>query len=289
MSRDRGRASIGQVRAGGPKYARMKDATAACASPRKACRSLAFERQGACIAREHDFVLRTMGARTSLRTERIGVLANAPTIYVVHDDDEFLSELCAGARTTGLEVLAYAEEGTFLKQVPANRAGCLLAEDRDASRLAAVLAELGVEMPIVAVASDGGDELSSPVPGVHDIVTWPCPPERLAPTILRTIAADLARRWGDRVDGEARERFSLLTPREREVLELVVEGLPSREIAMRLRLSEKTVEVYRSHINRKMRTRNAVELTKLVQSLRMGRVSGAAPESAATSDTAVDR
>lgn len=216
------------------------------------------------------------------------MLANAPTIYVVHDDDEFLSELCAGARSTGLEVLAYAEEGTFLKQVPANRAGCLLAGDRDASRLAAVLAELGVEMPIVAVASDGADEPMSPmIPGVHDIVTWPCPPERLAPTILRTIAADLARRWGNHVDGEARERFSLLTPREREVLELVVEGLPSREIAMRLRLSEKTVEVYRSHINRKMRTRNAVELTKLVQSLRMGSGNGAAPASAVAAEPPV--
>ena len=66
---------------------------------------------------------------------------------------------------------------------------------------------------------------------------------------------------------EIRARHSLLTAREREVLSLVVKGLRSRSIADRLSIRVKTVEVYRSRINRKMGVHNAAELVRLMQSI----------------------
>jgi two-component system response regulator FixJ len=106
--------------------------------------------------------------------------------------------------------------------------------------------------------------------GAFDVVEKPLSAERLSRVLRRASAWCEARRASQRSVTETQSSYAQLTRREREVLDMVIGGLTSRDIAKSLALCERSVEIYRSRIKKKMRTRNAADLVRLMQVLRGG-------------------
>jgi FixJ family two-component response regulator len=106
--------------------------------------------------------------------------------------------------------------------------------------------------------------------GAFDVLGKPFNERLVCATVERAIREDTERRRRNADDEAIRNRYWLLTAREREVAELVVAGLPSRGIAGVLQVGEKTVEVYRSRIKRKMKARNSADLARLLQCVNGG-------------------
>ena len=92
-------------------------------------------------------------------------------------------------------------------------------------------------------------------------------PQRVLPMVLRAIAADLGSRSSRLAQDDIRLRYAQLSRRECEVLKLVIEGQTSGVIAKQLGICAKTVEIYRSNINKKMRVRNAVQLAQMMHAV----------------------
>ncbi len=104
--------------------------------------------------------------------------------------------------------------------------------------------------------------------GAFDFIEKPFSQQRMLSAIQKALAADLRMRQRNDACNRVQRRFALLTRRERQVAGLVAEGIVTPEIAARMGIQPKTVEIYRSHINKKMKARNAVDLVRMLYSMR---------------------
>jgi FixJ family two-component response regulator len=103
--------------------------------------------------------------------------------------------------------------------------------------------------------------------GAIEFLTKPLREQSLLDAVNAGIEADRLRRQGSKHVSELRQRFELLTPREREVFALVVTGRPNKQIAAQLKLSEMTVKVHRSQITKKMRATSIIDLARMADRL----------------------
>ena len=128
------------------------------------------------------------------------------------------------------------------------------------------LAERGFIAPVIVITghADVPMAVRALKAGAMEFIEKPFNDQTLLDTVQRAIEADDEKR---RLLGDRRkilERLETLTPREREVMELVVSGNANKEAAARLGLSEKTIEVHRSRVMKKMRATNAADLIRMV-------------------------
>lgn len=199
--------------------------------------------------------------------------AQVPVVFVVHNDAETRNHIRELAESAGLKVSAYSDAAPFLSEFPLDKPGCVVVGAQTSSMSAAELQrELvarGARIPVILAA--GYAEVAAAVAalkdGAMDVIEAPLLSRHIVPAILRAIAADLGWRLRRLEHNEVQLRCAQLTPREREVMRLVVKGATSNAIARQLGISEKTVEIYRSHINKKMHVRNAVELARIMQTV----------------------
>lgn len=201
---------------------------------------------------------------------------HSPVVFIVDADDEARDAVRMLAEAAGLRVQAYSDSTSFLTIVPLDRPGCIvLGTQQGAAGVLDVQRELhlhGVRMPIIVTVTspDVSTAVSAVKAGALDVIERPLLSHRLVPALLEAMASDLTARANQMVGDDIRLRYERLTKREREVLHFVVMGQPSSAIARQLGIHEKTVEIYRSHIKKKMRARNAVELTKMMHSIGYG-------------------
>jgi two-component system response regulator FixJ len=198
---------------------------------------------------------------------------HAPIVFIVHEEAETRRQIHDLVEGAGLQARSYADAIRFLDEVPTDQPGCLVLGAELCSLSAAevehALVSRGARLPIVIAAGDGdpSSAASALKGGAVEVIGRPLPPHRMVAAILCAIAADLSSRSCRLEQDDIRLRYAQLTPREREVLKLVVEGQTSGAIARQLGIREKTIEIYRSHINKKMRARNAVQLARMMPSL----------------------
>ncbi len=196
----------------------------------------------------------------------------APIVFIVHDAAETRSQIHGLIEAAGLQARPYPDAATFLEELHADQPGCVVVGTRVNSQSAAevqqALLRRGAQLPMLVVANDGdvASAVSALKVGAMDVIEAPLMGHRLVPLILSALAADLGSRFSRLQRDDIRLRYGQLTPRECEVLRLVVEGQTSGVIAKRLGVCEKTVEIYRSHINKKMGVRNAVQLARIMHS-----------------------
>jgi len=177
------------------------------------------------------------------------------------------------AEGIGLQVWASSDAAAFLNEIPPETPGCVVLGARigavSALQLQQELVARNVHMPVIIAAAHADVTLAVTAlkAGAMDVIERPLLTQRIVPAILRALAADLTWRASRLESDDIRLRFRRLTPREREILELVIKGQTSGIIAEQLGIQEKTVGIHRSNINKKMRARNAVELTKLMHSM----------------------
>jgi len=200
---------------------------------------------------------------------------NAPAvIHIIDDDDSLRVALQRLLQAAGYAVRTYASAGEFLLQPPADAPGCLLLDLRmpgpSGLDLQEALARHGVGLPVIFLTGHG--DLATGVramkAGAVDFLIKPVEREPLLDAVARALAADRARRAARGVDDALHARFAELTPREREVFELVVAGLLNKQIAARLGVGERTVKAQRAQVMAKLGAGNAAELGRIAAQLR---------------------
>lgn len=193
---------------------------------------------------------------------------NSP-VYLIDDDDAVREALSLLLRTVGLQVRGFASPAGFLAALGSLPPGCLILDIRmpviSGLKLQEQLAGRGVDWPTVVISGHGDIEACRRAfrNGAMDFLSKPVDEQDLIDAIQRGHAElDKRRRLASEAD-EARQLLSRLTDREIEVLEMVVKGLTTRQIAEALALSPRTVDSHRAAIGAKTGTTSAAELTHL--------------------------
>ena len=193
-----------------------------------------------------------------------------PTVFVVDDDPAVLRGLRLLMKSVKLNVETYLSAQEFLDDYDPAQPGCLLLDLRmpgiSGLELQEILRTRNIPIPIIIITGYG--EVSAAVQamqkGAVDFLEKPFNDQVLVDQIQKAIAEDAQIRQ-QRAEQEAvLARLALLTPREQEVMDLVIAGEPNKVIARQLGISPKTVEFHRSHIMKKMKVGSVAELVALV-------------------------
>jgi len=192
-----------------------------------------------------------------------------PTVFVVDDHPEFRRAIAAIAETAGLVVEFLASIDALLASLSPDRSGCVVlplnAQEIDRSVSLERLRLLTPPLPLIFTTrcADVGSVVRAARAGASAFLVEPLDPPTVARTLLDVIDANVRTRLRLSTQSEFRRRLSTLTPREREVLELIVSGKSNRETAHALKLSPKTVEVHRMHVMQKAQAANVAELVRV--------------------------
>lgn len=190
-------------------------------------------------------------------------------VYLVDDDDAVREALTLLLRTVGLQARGFASPDSFLATLDGLAPGCLILDIRmpviSGLKLQEQLAGRGVDWPTVVISGHGDIEACRRAfrNGAMDFLSKPVDEQDLIDAIQRGHAElDKRQRLASEAD-EARQLLSRLTGREIEVLEMIVRGLTTRQIAEALELSPRTIDSHRAAIGTKTGTTSAAELARL--------------------------
>jgi FixJ family two-component response regulator len=200
-------------------------------------------------------------------------MTNEPTVFVVDDDDAVRRFLTGLIQSIDLKVEAYASAKDFLDAYEPNRPGCLLLDVRmpgmSGLELQRELAERSIDLQVVILTGHGNVPVAVQAmkAGAVDFIEKPFNNELLLDRIQTAVAQSLRSDSEREKHGETLRRLETLTPRERQVFDLVVSGETNKSIAHGLVISGKTVEIHRAKVMRKMRARSLASLVHMAASL----------------------
>jgi FixJ family two-component response regulator len=205
----------------------------------------------------------------SLLTEEQGI------VFVVDDDPSVRAALEDLLGSIGLNVQSFRTVQEFLDTKRPDAAGCIVLDVRlpgtSGLEFQRLLARSEINLPIIFISGHGDVEISVQAMklGAIEFLTKPLREQELVEAVQFGISRERARRQEARRLAGLKERLQSLTPREREVFELVITGRQSKIIAADLNLSVMTVKVHRSHVMRKMGAKSLFDLARIANSLGM--------------------
>ncbi|MEZ5541001.1 MAG: response regulator [Pseudomonadota bacterium] len=194
-----------------------------------------------------------------------------PTVFLVDDDAAVRNALELLLETARLRTESFDSAESFLEACAPDRPGCLVLDIRmpgiSGMRLQEMLAARHVSLPIIFLTGHGNVSMSAQAfrRGAIDFLEKPCDENLLLERIQEAIRKDSDNRALLAIRRAAEARLAALTPREREVLWLVVAGRANKEIATALNLSNRTVETHRGRIMEKTRARSLADLIELTR------------------------
>lgn len=198
-----------------------------------------------------------------------------PALVRVVDDEPAIQSLFAQmAAVCGFEVVAHPTGADLLERLDERRAGCLVLDlmlpDVTGIHVLQQLAERRCQLPVVFMSGMArvAEAVKALKLGSIDFLEKPFAVPQMLAAIQRAIGLDVARRQAGAGAAELRDRFARLTRREAEVMEQVVHGAANKEIAVRLGLSPKTIEVHRANVMRKTRATSLAELVRMHVAMR---------------------
>lgn len=202
-------------------------------------------------------------------------------VHVVDDDASFRTAIERRLRKAGYEVSTYPSAQHLLDRLPDERGpGCILLDVRipglSGPELQGRLSELGSVLPIVFLTgyADVPTTVRAIKAGADDFLTKPVSSDQLLGAIQRAMAHHEAMRDRKGKLDIVRANIASLTPREREVFELVVRGKTNKHIARELGATERTIKAHRHRVMEKMQVQSLAELASLAERVGILRGSG---------------
>ena len=194
-----------------------------------------------------------------------------PTVFIVDDDEAVRRSLRRLIASAGMAVEDYATAEEYAGRYDPSRPGCLVLDVRmpgmSGLELQKMLQQKGMRIPVIIVSGHGDvpKAVQAMKGGAVDFIEKPFKGEVLLDRIRQAIELDGQVRRRQARRAEVQSRLALLTPREREVMELLATGTPAKQVAYQLGLSRKTVDVHRSHIMMKLQIDSLVELVRMLE------------------------
>jgi FixJ family two-component response regulator len=196
-----------------------------------------------------------------------------PIVFVVDDDTSIRDALKSLIRSVGLRVELFRSPREFLSWKRPDAPCCLVLDVRlpgeSGLDLQRELAEANIHIPVVFITGHGDIPMSvrAMKAGAVEFLTKPFRDQDLLDAIQIGLERDSARRQRDAETAILRERFESLTPREREVLPLVVSGLLNKQVAAEIGTTEATVKVHRSQLMKKMGADSLPDLVRMAEKI----------------------
>ena len=192
-----------------------------------------------------------------------------PTVFVVDDDASIRDALSLLISLKGLCVRVFSSAEGFLAVCDAKWRGCLLTDLQmpglSGLELQTTLRERGILLPVIVLTAHGDVATTRAAlkNGAVDFLEKPVDDDVLMDVLRNAIRIDSQQYRAQVQRNETMARLSRLTPRERDVLHLLADGLQHREIAERLAISPRTVEVYKARMMEKLQCRTLAEIVRI--------------------------
>ena len=192
-----------------------------------------------------------------------------PIVFVVDDDPPVRRAIKRLIGSAGLQVELFGSAQEFLESRRADAPSCLVLDIKlpgiNGLDFQRQLAEAGIRIPIVFISGHGDIPMTvrAMKAGAVEFLTNPFRDQDLLDAIEVALERDRTRRQEESKIAVLRERFDSLTPREQEILPLVVSGRPNKQIAAELGTSEITIKVHRGSIMRKMQAESLADLVRM--------------------------
>jgi len=196
-------------------------------------------------------------------------MSEQPTVFIVDDDEGVREAVVWALRKEGLHVESFPSAEAFLATVPADHPGCLVLDVRmqgmSGLDLQQVLNAHGCEIPIIFITGHGDipTTVRAIKAGAVDFVEKPISREILIERVRDAFREDERRRHQRAVRAEVHSCYQTLTAREREVMDLVTNGLSNKEVAQMLGISPRTVENHRARVMTVMQADSVAQLCHL--------------------------
>jgi FixJ family two-component response regulator len=190
-------------------------------------------------------------------------------VFIVDDDASFRDSLESLLRSVGQVSTSYPSARAFLEAARPDLPACLVLDvrlpEQSGLELQRALAEQEVRLPVIVITGHGDIPMSVAAmkAGAIDFLTKPFRDQDLLDAIQRGVRLDRERRAEAVQLAALRQRHATLTPREREIMAMVAEGLPNKQIAAALGLREVTVKVHRAQVMRKLGAKSLPELARI--------------------------
>jgi FixJ family two-component response regulator len=197
-----------------------------------------------------------------------------PVVFVIDDDRMIRDGLQSLIRSVGLRVETFASAQEFLESERPDATACLVLDVRmpglSGLDLQLKLSQSGIQIPIIFITGHGDIPMSvrAMKEGAHEFLTKPVRGQDLLDAIQKAIARDRELRKERQELNEIRAGFDTLTPREKEVLNLVVAGLLNKQIADQLGMSELTVKTHRAHVMEKTQADSLAHLVRMAERIK---------------------
>lgn len=192
-----------------------------------------------------------------------------PTVYIVDDDDGMRRALTVLMTTVGYNAVAFERPTEFLQKLDPNQHGCLVLDVRmpemSGLEVQQQLNRNGSMLPVILITGHGDIPMAVQAmkDGAFDFLQKPFRDQDLLDRINGALKQDAENREIVERHADLKRRVESLTPREREVMALVVDGRANKVIAIDLGLSERTVEIHRANVMEKMQARSVAHLVKM--------------------------
>ena len=196
-----------------------------------------------------------------------------PTIFIVDDDPAMRDSLSWLIETIGYPVKVFSSAQEFLDAYQPDNPGCLILDVRlpgmSGLQLQQKMKGDGIHLPVIIISGHGDVPMAVKAmqQGAMVFLEKPFRDQELLDNIQEALVVDEQNRKRDAISSEVQTCVDLLTQREKEVMELMVKGNPSKEIARHCGISVKTIEIHRARVMEKMKASSLPELVHMVLNL----------------------